>query len=109
MMHRLASFALAWVFTAPVSADQAYFHGIIGEKTGFSIQIDPQTPGASGTVIYESSGEDGLSVSVSHRSRVEGVVIFPGGRSNPGYWPLRGNPVGGWQNGAGGLDRRGRP
>jgi len=69
MMHRLAGFTLAWVFTAPLSADQAYFHGLMGEKTGFSIQIDPQTPGASGAVIYESSGQDGLSVSVTRRSR----------------------------------------
>jgi|GEM_PF-1873769 len=69
MMNRLACFTLAWVFTASVPADQAYYQGLMGEKTGFSVQIDPQTPGSTGTVIYESSGQDGLSVSVTHRSQ----------------------------------------
>lgn len=68
-MMRMVSFALVWALIAPAAADQAYFHGAMGDRTGFSVQIDPLTQGASGNVIYDSSGQDGLSVAVTRGSR----------------------------------------
>lgn len=53
--------ALIWA-SPHATAENAYYRGIVGKHTGLSLQIDPESKETAGSVRYDSSGSDGLSL-----------------------------------------------
>ena len=56
---------LALPFAIAVQAEPAFYQGSIGDKIGFSIEVDPADSHTAGTVTYDTTGADGLILEVT--------------------------------------------
>jgi len=64
-MNRKLTALLALPFALVVQAEPAFYQGHIGDKIAISVSVDPANDVIPGTVIYDRTGSEGLSLDVT--------------------------------------------